>query len=794
MSAHVYQLMKTAKVKSNSTESYLEKIGPATVAASAKQPAAMIAHNNGETFDQYLTLGSRAAKGNAHIAVAKAYGSEAKEAELPEEVVSYPAIATAKLRSDNVMIDTAMGASEATTASVLAESLPEASWAGVSFRSPTSVERKRHGRWMAKRLGVSTSHNSLRKNSRIITIYAGATTMDDALYAIESAVSAMPGFDMETKPVPVRKHTPKTPLWGVLSAASLGLWLGRDPLTESAHDAAEPLGNIAEGLLPYAWVPAALFAALMILGIIASPYRSVRSALKRGTLPSPSKNAGRVVAPRDERIEQTPETMPDGSIRMRNRKRRERKGSYPLSKFAFRADPSVFASMANPHGVSRSSSATAHRESTPELQSAEGLSLGEVPIPEGAMDYGTLINGEPGSGKSVLIQGLFGYHCAKKAAGEQMSLIAFETKGGDSGDDPVDEYLGQARAHGTPALRIDANDPNAPAIDVFDVAGDAQAKAAYVVSILRYAFTGDAIGPRSAEALRAVYPAAYVWVEKRLHQTFTGADENHRLVDESKSVHRIAHALVGAHGEQVFFDIIETMRAHLTEHDDPEVQAAVDSLRPMEEMTATQRRAYTEAPRNKLDDINAMDYFFTPKRPKITFADVITGDRAVIINTGQSPHGLVDEEQKKTLTAMMLFALHQAINTHAGGFQKAGRRIGIFADELSMLVGTNTEIFNSLRNQGRSFGVRLFMATQFPAQLDNSVVETLANYHTVGTYVQQSQITAKFIAERMIPDVDESEIRGLDEYVLLFRTQVRGRQQPPVTTKVRNFQEDAVHT
>lgn len=794
MSSHVYQLMKTAKAKSNPTESYLEKIGPAVVAASAKQPAAMIAHNDGENFDQYLSVGSRAAKSNAQIAVAKAYGSEAREAEIPEAVKSYPAIATAKLRSDNIMIDTAMGASEAATAAVLAESLPESSWAAVSFRSPTSAERKRHGRWMGKRLGASTSHNSLRKNSRIITIYAGATAMGDALHAIESTVSAMPGFDMETKPTPVRRHTPKTPLWAVLSVASMGLLMGRDALTEYGHQIAEPLGNVAENLLPYAWVPAALFATLMVFGIVFSPHRAVRSALKRGSLPSPSTNAGRVVAPRDEKIEQRQVTMDDGTVRMKNEKIRERKGTYPLNKKAFRADPTVFASLANPHGVSRSSSATAHREATPELATAEGIVLGEISLPEGAMDYGTFIAGEPGSGKSVLMQGLFGYHCAKKAAGEQMSLIAFETKGGAADDDPVEEYLAQSRAHGAACLRIDANDPKAPAIDVFAVDGDAQAKAAYVVSILRYAFTGDAIGPRSAEALRAVYPAAYVWVDRRLHETFTGAEENRRLVDESKSVHRIAHALVGAHGEQVFFDIIETMRAHLTEHDDAEVQAAVDSLRPMEEMTATQRRAYTEAPRNKLDDVNAMDYFFTPKRPKVTFADVITEDRSLIINTGQSPYGLMDEEQKKVLTAMMLFALQQAINTYAGGFQKSGRRIGIFADELSMLVGTNTEIFNSLRNQGRAFGVRLFMATQFPAQLDNDVVETLANYHTVGTYVQQSQITSKFIAERMIPDVDESEIRGLDEYTLLFRTQVNGRQQPPVTTKVRNFQEDAVRT
>lgn len=788
MSAHVYQLMKTAKAKSNSTDSYLEKIGPATVAASTKKHAAMIAHNTGETFDQYLAIGNHAAKANAHITIAKAYGSEARETELPEEVRNYPAIATAKLRSDNIMIDTAMGASEATTASVLAESLPEASWAGVSFRSPTSQERKRHGRWMGKRLGVSTSHNSLRKNSRVITVYAGATTMDDALYAIESTVSAMPGFDMETKPVPVRKHTPKTPLWGILSATFLGLWLVRESMTSSVHSVSEPLGNIVGGLLDYGWIVAVLFGVLTICGFIVSPHRAVRASLKRGTLPGPSTNAGRVVAPRDEQHEQRPQTMDDGSVRMRNHKTRERKGSYPLNKRAFRADPTVFASMANPHGVSRSSSATAHREPTPELESASGLSLGEVPIPEEALDFGTVIYGEPNSGKSVVIQGLFGYHCKRKAAGESMSLVAFETKG-----DGAEEYIAQARAHQSPTLRIDANDPDAPAIDVFAVDGDAQSKAAYVVSAMRYAFTGDAIGPRSAEALRAVYPAAYVWTEKRLYETFTGADENHRLVDGSKSVHRIAHALVGAHGEQVFFDIIETMRAYLTEHDDSEVQSAIDSLRPMEEMTATQRRAYNEAPRNKLDDINAMDYFFTPERPKITFAEVITEDRALVINTGTSPHGKMDEEQKQRLTAMMLFALHQAIATHASGFQKAGRRIGIFGDELAMLVGTNAEIFNSLRNQFRAYGVRLFFATQFPAQQDNSVVETLANYHTVGTFVQQSQITSKFIAERMIPDVDESEIRGLDQYVLLYRTQVRGRQQPPVTTKVRNFQEDAVY-
>src|SRR5699024_2472675 len=119
---------------------------------------------------------------------------------------------------------------------------------------------------------------------------------------------------------------------------------------------------------------------------------------------------------------------------------------------------------------------------------------------------------EPGSGKTNLLQGIWGWCCHQRVEpsglpghpGAENALIAFETKGGGE-----QGYLAQSALYGDKALLIDAMDESTPIIDPFMFPGTPATKADRTVSAYAYAFTDGSVQDRSKESLAAVYQAAF---------------------------------------------------------------------------------------------------------------------------------------------------------------------------------------------------------------------------------------------------------------------------------------------
>lgn len=782
----------------------MELIPSAVRGAGVDAAAAMIVTSDDSGVAQYLCLPESRRRSSANVvrAFESAYGAEAVVEEPDASIMAAGATAAATFNRPLISVDSARFSSESTVATTLAEMMPSDSWVAISFRSPNPRESQRFSEWMLHRLGSSTSHNSMDNNAMLISVTAGASSQGEARMLVDHAVSAMRGLDMDIKAraLPLaHRRTRWAVLGAVLSAVLyvfadlIGQGLGWLVSQAPDYDGESVRVAVIEALSSSWLFPAAtvFFLVLMVLGFVFSPCANLRRHLKRGRVPAPSKDAGRVVAPREAGVN---EFYDENAQRMKSKRIRARSGSYPLNPRVFKVAPTVFASAANPHGVARASTRASRRLPSSELAAAQGVSLGDSVIPDEALDGSVVVFGKKGGGKSVLIQGLWGYCCDLDIeAGASSAMVAFESKGEGAGG-----YLDQSRARGAQTLRIDAMDTSAPMIDVFDAGGSVQNRADHVVSVLAYAFTDDAVGPASTEALRAIYPAAFVWVDHVVPSVvFTGSDSSKRMVDVGRSVHQVAHALALGAGEETFYDVIESLESFVSEVGPDsaagtEAQDALDGLRPIREMSKRDQAGYLRAPRNKIDDINSMGFWFNAQRPTITFSQIIAGGRRVVINTGSSVHGQMDERNNQRLTAMLLFALQRAVFATADGFGAQGRRVRFFADELAMLIGTNGEVFSRLQNQGRSYGVQLFLASQFPAQLDSTVVATLDGFDTVGTFTQQSQMTAEFIASHMLPGLSAEEVRQLGKYVLAYRTTVNSHQQPPTTVAVRNFTDDGV--
>src|SRR5699024_2858302 len=198
--------------------------------------------------------------------------------------------------------------------------------------------------------------------------------------------------------------------------------------------------QVPEPVFRIGYLLAAIMLGVGLFSLLSLPKRQVYRALHAGHLPRPSPPPTMVRSPRREHTKMVKEH--GGSWHEKHIS--ERPGGYPLAKECFLFEATVFAPAGNPHGSSMAAAVTtSDRDATPELINADGPVIGEtstgdiVPIPAHAMRNSTMIFGEPGSGKSVLTQGLWSWHCAERVnpsgrtdnPGAESTLIAFETKG-----------------------------------------------------------------------------------------------------------------------------------------------------------------------------------------------------------------------------------------------------------------------------------------------------------------------------------------------------------------------------
>ena len=211
-------------------------------------------------------------------------------------------------------------------------------------------------------------------------------------------------------------------------------------------------------------------------------------------------------------------------------------------------------------------------------------------------------------------------------------------------------------------------------------------------------------------------------------------------------------------------------------------------------VTTAQRRSLVEAARNKMADLMAAESWWSPGRPKVTWQQILTGHRSVVINTGVSTSGRQMEDRTTGyFSAMLSYSLKDAIQRHCSGWRAAGRSVTIFSDELALLAGSSPEVVTWFHDQGRSYGVRPVFATQRVGQLDKYVQESLLDYSTVFWFQQASPATAKIAAEDLAVDGSAwtpADVVGLPLYSAVVRTHVRGVRQTAVPVRLTNFEDD----
>lgn len=770
-------------------------------AAAKLGPVTLLINRNENTLEQFVVLSQKAADANVQMQLAKAVGARLDVAEIPESLGATPSIGLMQV-VPNIAVgrDSQIGADPAESSRILATSLQPGSWAAITFRSPTKSERKAWLRWLAHRTGVSMpTHHSVSTYAVLAQVTVGAAEWFQVEAIVNQLSAALPGFDLDVRAVPPAGRAGFWKAAGVGALVAGGAFFG---LPQLPPEALAELPGAVRPALTAAGLAVTVGGGLGGFGYLPTETSKLIRGLNAGELPVAGQHRGRIRPPRRESSQSMVKRDSQGNSRVVVKEITEFEGDYPLSSTGFMLGPNSFIGVISPHGDSTVQVSTETRNASPVFRQPVGPligadELGPVYLSADTLRFGCALFGRPGVGKSVMMRTLFGWHALERVApsgrlghpGKNNALIVFEPKDYAS----AAKYLEWSREFGDSLLTIDALDPTTPAIDLIPSTGTLAERVSFLVNSMRYAFGDDAIGDRSYETLTQVFTGALVVTDEMLAEA-EGLDT--RLIEPGLSPFMYAHILLGALGDSAGVELhqaILTRTVRLRERGtpDPDLESAVKALTPLYSGSPSNRLKYQEAPRSKVMQLNQLEVWNSPKRRHVTWDQIIAGHRAVVVNTGTSRNGtLIDDSINQQMSSMLMYGLRRAIQVNCANWVDAGRSVSIFADELGMLAGSSPEVIAWLRDQGRSYGVRAFMATQRPEQLGKELRNNLLTYATVISFSQTDRMTKDEIAWAMGSSWNGDDIDLIEKHHVAIHSELDQTRQPAFLVKLPYYEGD----
>lgn len=736
----------------------------------------------------YLVTADASSQENAALLLAQAAAASAQKTDDPVRLndtryVAEMVVEPGAFAGQN----TQAGSDPLVVANSLGTVLGVGDWIAVGLRHPRKVEVKRNQVWLRGR-GVIT-HHSDATNAVVISMYAGSDVQGAPENILRSVASGLPGFDLRVTARPIRMLES---LYGWGIGAGTGVLIAAGTMFAQANpDALQgvDVASLAAGVPVGIGVAVTSVVGAILTALKKLPSRVTRlyRGLENGVVPQPSQRVSNPKKPQAERI-----TKEGRHI--------ERSfGDYPLANNAFLVGPQMPVSVVAPHGGAEAGGGAAReRPAPPELRRRVGPIIGTNEGAPACLDVkmawaGTLLFGSAGSGKSQLVQAIWGWNAFDKihpsglagSAGQQNAMIALESKG--DGAYAYEEWSKQA---GDKPLLIELGDPTTWGLDLLAGGGGTiQERARDIVAMMKYAFSDGSIMEASFDTLGIVFGAALVVDEAIWSQVPNLA--------HGASAFYYASVLLGQRGEDLGVQLAAEIRSQaVTRGFEPghEWREAADNLLPLygDGVTSSQRKNLLQAPRNKVSALLAAEQWWSRPR-KVTWDMVLQNHGTVIVNTGSTRGGhLVDDELSKQVSAMLMYSLYMAIRRRCAGWQAQGRSVSIYSDELSMLAGNSPEVITFLREQGRSFGVRQTYATQYPEQLAQQVRDSVMNFATLIAFQQNNPTVIRGLIDNLSMDGstwETADLATLPRYNAVVRTAENGVSLSAFTVAVANWWE-----
>jgi hypothetical protein len=678
--------------------------------------------------------------------------------------------------------DTQAGTDPASVSRALAISMQPGQWVAVALRKPSQKERKWALTWLESQLNTSNpQYHSRRSDSLVATFYAGAATTDEAAQLLREAAAAMPGFDMATRPATVSRLKDSLPFLGAGALLTGAGVLLSNPVNLSFADlpAYSPIIGFTAAAATGAW------AALLLSGKARGAHARLRSAIAEARLPV----SRPLLIPPSKPIKEN--TDADGKHTA------AKGGGYAFTNRGFLVGQEIPVSLVAPHaGAASGEMSTAVREAPATMNQIIGPRIGTsagkwVALSAPDMWQGIMFLGVPGSGKSVALRNIWAWLGMERAKpsgrpgfqGEQNVVIALETKGAGAAvykalSDKVGDQVGLA----------DLSDVSTPAIDMFPRIGSLEHQARTITNAMKYVWAEGSIGAHSFNMLTRVFAGALI-VDANISAQVPGLRQN-------ASPFYYANILLGGYGDDPALALgsailSEAARVKATEDDDLGFAAVQLATLFGKGVTPAQRKTATEAPRNKAGALLAAESWWA--RPtKVSWDDILQNNWGIVVNVGSSAAGgQVDDQLKNDMSAMLMYSLYDAIKRNCIDWDVKKRFVSIFADELTEIAGTSSEIIEWMKDKGRGFGVVPVFATQRAGQLDIKVRESVMGFGTVLAYTQDVPAVMTQIVTDLAADGSawtNADVANLPPYEAIVRTRIKSTRQAPFTVKLHNFE------
>lgn len=680
---------------------------------------------------------------------------------------------------------------------ILEQSMPPNSWVAITLRRQIGSERDLYWAWLRHQLGQGTTHPAINSTAMVFNITAGATTDDEVRSVLSTTEAALVGLDITTHVKIAHAFTrPLAFAAGAVTSAAAAIAINTVPQVGAVLP--ETVTSIATTVFAVvAVVFAVLTATCWLLGIPANFGRAVSRAGVTLKWPFPTKR----LTP-ETRTPKQASTDSDGNHHDAYA------GVYPLHRNSFFNGLPVVLPVVSPRGGANSGEAEVRERSAPgETRNIIGPRIGDAAgspfhLESKSMRFGTMVYGEPGMGKTYLLNMLFGWMAGCRAGGftdahpkwpnTDTAMVAFESKnfGG------VRSYQQWAEAAGSDTVAVDPMDPESWAIDLGDPPGKTLSeKSTFLTDMFAYAFGDDAIGPASYDSFQKMFAVALAMCDSPY---LDGAEREG--VDTGASVFYFLDLLIGGRGQTMAKNVFTSFSKQVAK--DAEAPSdLVEAIRQADSImtqTDAQRTKRFEAPANKIGQIVRMEQFWSPARRHLSFDNVLAQHKAVVINLGTSANrDKLGTRQQEQLGAMLMFALKDAISRLCDDWGETKQQVAIFSDELSLLAPNSPEVMQWFRNQGRSFGVWLFLATQYPRLLDDGVkaaCDTLDNL--IVFYSKESSDgavgTAPLLSAADVDPWTPADVAGLDaqRHQVAVRPTLEGRQRNTVVVELLAAADD----
>jgi hypothetical protein len=128
-----------------------------------------------------------------------------------------------------------------------------------------------------------------------------------------------------------------------------------------------------------------------------------------------------------------------------------------------------------------------------------------------------------------------------------------------------------------------------------------------------------------------------------------------------------------------------------------------------------------------------------------------------------------------------------AIKQNCSGWEEQERYVSIFADEIGVLAKSSSEVIQWLREQGRAYGVRPFIAAQWPDQLPPKVRAAFMSFATMFWFQQSDhEVIADGVGRLSVNggEWSPSDIANLAKYQAIMHATADGKLRFPTTVRM----------